>query len=683
MLGGKVAIAAIAAAAVGATLLLARRRQRRLSEQAAAPTWLRKVAIVRQVSSLANSCMASPRGRLRRAIKRVRYANIATRAFEDHHHGSAMLSDVFDEAAVGGVMSEEQFIQTCVKTLRLTLGSSELSRIFAEVTRLKSEPILDKQAFVQCVRQRYFLAHMKRMRKCSFKVPTDFNHDEDTATNYNGGPEAPFEGPYANIRATRDHAYHGRYTPARQRWQDRVLETIVQRTESQPAPWLVFTCGGMGVGKGYALGWLSEQAIFPLEGIVHVDPDHFKSIMPEWAAYVAHAKELGDPALAGNRCHRESCYLQELALEEALRRKQNCWVDGSLRNARWFTQVFADIRTRFPDYRIAIIAVRASEATVRQRVAKRAALTGRSVPEALVLESLAAVDSSVGILGPQADFVAEVLNEGSVPRLLKVTTIDRSGAWAALKQRFARTRPAAEDFPASLAPIGLKRLAGASVEHVEERTWTWTRAASLTNEAKRGLLLAPTSGATDAAGGAARHEIILDPESPIALSDSSREQANVPEGATTVAHFRLANTTSAVQVGGVSLTYGGFAYWGIYHELVGVNALNPLRVERGVVSEKTADLGEAAASEERRLPHMIDFGPAEKLSEEEAVDLPASRWDDVSPAHHFYTLGARRVAWVMGYERLGHRMIATAGGFCWELTTGKGSDFIFFPLLCE
>ena len=218
---------------------------------------------------------------------------------------------------------------------------------------------------------------------------------------------------------------------ARQKWQDGALESVVQRTEPQPKPWLVFTCGGMGVGKGYALGWLSEQGIFPLEDIVHIDPDFFKSVLPEWESFVAHAKKQGDPSIAGNRCHRESCYLQELALEEALRRKQNCWVDGSLRNAQWFIGVFADIRERFPDYRVAIIAVRASLDVVLQRVESRAKATGRSVPESLVRESLDAVDRSVSILGPQADFVAEVLNEGAVPTLAKVTTIDRSGAWAA------------------------------------------------------------------------------------------------------------------------------------------------------------------------------------------------------------------------------------------------------------
>lgn len=38
----------------------------------------------------------------------------------------------------------------------------------------------------------------------------------------------------------------------------------------------VYTCGPMGAGKGYALSWMSKHSFFPLEDIVHIDPDHFK-----------------------------------------------------------------------------------------------------------------------------------------------------------------------------------------------------------------------------------------------------------------------------------------------------------------------------------------------------------------------------------------------------------------------
>jgi len=86
----------------------------------------------------------------------------------------------------------------------------------------------------------------------------------------------------------------------------------------------------MGVGKGFALSWMSARDIFPLEDIVHIDPDHFKAVMPEWSAYVAYGKKMKDPDIPGNQCHRESCYMQEIALEESLKRQQHIWVDGSL-----------------------------------------------------------------------------------------------------------------------------------------------------------------------------------------------------------------------------------------------------------------------------------------------------------------------------------------------------------------
>ena len=33
-------------------------------------------------------------------------------------------------------------------------------------------------------------------------------------------------------------------------------------------------------------GILGVAGVFPLEDIVHIDPDHFKRVMPEWPGYV-------------------------------------------------------------------------------------------------------------------------------------------------------------------------------------------------------------------------------------------------------------------------------------------------------------------------------------------------------------------------------------------------------------
>ena len=157
----------------------------------------------------------------------------------------------------------------------------------------------------------------------------------------------------------------------------------------------------------------SSNGHFPLESIVHIDPDHFKGVMSEWKPYVQKAKN--DHSIqAGTLCHHESAYIQEIAQEAALEANQNIWVDGSLKDGKWFTKVFQDIRARFPAYRIGIFYVYASEAIIRQRIKVRQEQTGRSVPEQQLMASLDAPDRSLGMLMPHVDFVARINNNDSV-----------------------------------------------------------------------------------------------------------------------------------------------------------------------------------------------------------------------------------------------------------------------------
>ena len=55
------------------------------------------------------------------------------------------------------------------------------------------------------------------------------------------------------------------------------------------------------------MSWLSECGIFPIEGFIRIDPDHFKRVMPEWEGYRKKSEA------AGTFCHQESCVLQEIA----------------------------------------------------------------------------------------------------------------------------------------------------------------------------------------------------------------------------------------------------------------------------------------------------------------------------------------------------------------------------------
>jgi hypothetical protein len=51
---------------------------------------------------------------------------------------------------------------------------------------------------------------------------------------------------------------------------------------------------------------MSQHGFFPLENIVHIDPDAFKMMMPEWPDYVARDRDS-----AGTMCHMESSFMVE------------------------------------------------------------------------------------------------------------------------------------------------------------------------------------------------------------------------------------------------------------------------------------------------------------------------------------------------------------------------------------
>lgn len=578
------------------------------------------------------------------------------------------LERAFDEAAGMGqtFLERAAFVELCQNTLQIDLTPVELERIFDVIVVGEGSKGLSRDRFVQTVQQRFFLRSVRRvLKRCAsglHPLPPGYRLEEDTATNHFKEGEG-FHGPFAEIRSSRDHKFHGTYSLERQMWQDSVLETVVQRTSSQPAPWLVFTCGAMGVGKGYALGWMSSQGLFPLEHIVHIDPDHFKRVMPEWHAYIEYSKQHKDPSIPGNRCHRESCYMQELALEESLRRCQNIWVDGSLRNAEWFVRVFEDIRERHPAYRIAIFEITAPEALIRQRAQERTARTGRSIPKELLDDSIKAVERSVLTLMPRADFMASIDNTYSTPRLRYFATLDRSGDWSILEGRFARTLPSPREFPAALAPMLLIRARNCQL-HLE------------------GEMECVVDGRGNGQHGKLvfnghSYSVTLSPALWVTLGTEAREAAQVPSDAvfvTWVYPTKVASPTQAKDQQDASpasdaaverqlLRLGGFAYWDLSERLVGVSA-----------ATKTPGAGR---------PAMVQFGSAASVSPEEAAAVPPKRWAPVTQ-RHLRAGGAIRYAFLTPLEKLSGRRISVGSGFLFELSKSPGngqSQFVFFPII--
>ena len=300
----------------------------------------------------------------------------------------------------------------------------------------------------------------------------------------------------------------------------------------------------------------------------------------------------GQPA--GDLCHRESGFVQEIAQEVALRSRQNVWVDGSLRDGHWFSSVFADIRRRFPDYKIAIFVVSASEETVRRRVAERERRTGRGVPEELLNASLDGVSNSLAQLTPLADFVARIRNEG-VPELKAYETVDHSGNWAVIKARFARAFPSPGSFPQGLAPLTLRAVnlddlgghqplafadpteLNSPMQHdLIEAQLVLDALASVPCASGRASLVALSKALSTT-------DMVLSPAHPVHLDPVARDLAGVPRSATVFSFCYPAMDVDwdMVQAQKIDISHplarlvvaGGFVYFDAVGAICGVNAV--------------------------------------------------------------------------------------------------------------
>lgn len=379
------------------------------------------------------------------------------------------LFDVLDESSSGKVCKKE-FVEGLAKLPYIDITSVEAARMFDSLTESKitgddnesiatlssiketEEKFLELDELAAGVQRWEWLRSMLKVfsafRNSHFAIPESYDYTKSTVDNY-GVDNLEFSGPYADIRQTRDYNWHRNVSLERQDWQDMAIKTCLGKTEAQARPWVVYTCGPMGVGKGHVLNWLSAEKLFPLEYVVHVDPDFFKSIMPEWTHY----RDV-DEEQAGSFCHAESIYLQEIAMETALRQRQHVLVDGSLSNGEWFSGVFDDIRARFPHYRIAIVYITASEATVRKRIHARSLKTGRMVPESQIVRSLESPEKSISLLAPKTDLVVRIVNEEAIE--LK-SVEDHSGNWyRGLQKHFGSIAYQRPPFPEWLGPLYLE-----------------------------------------------------------------------------------------------------------------------------------------------------------------------------------------------------------------------------------
>ncbi|KAL7547012.1 hypothetical protein ACHAWF_010325 [Thalassiosira exigua] len=344
----------------------------------------------------------------------------------------------------------DEFISV-LKRMKLdfNLGDNELRRVFDSLDA-NDDGLLSLKEFQSGRGDHPLVRTLVETLSGSSPLSTDdnfpapyFDWGVSTSEFYSAPLEGGFVGENVRIRKLLDYEFHNNYTQKRQHFQDALIRSnVLLGGSASNKPWYVLTCGPMGVGKGWVLGWMSAKGILQLERVSKIDPDAFKLRMPEWESYQHH----GLGAAAGTLTHAESSYVAEIAQHVAMRNNMDVWVDGSLRNWKWYEKELLRVRRQHPNYRIAIIAISAPEEMIESNIKQRAMETGRDIPDELRIPS-ERIWSGIIQLTHLVDLVASVRNnpagEGNdnkhtEPDLRYVSMVDRSGSWDLIRELTSR-----------------------------------------------------------------------------------------------------------------------------------------------------------------------------------------------------------------------------------------------------
>lgn len=258
--------------------------------------------------------------------------------------------------------------------------------------------------------------HERTFEVNGVSVDFDLSRYDFTRSTEDNHAVAHFTGVHRDIRPLLDYTYHRKYSAERVEVQDRLIESMCAGKERHSAmfPWVVYTAGAMGAGKGHVASWMHDNGYWHKDYFVKVDPDEIRQTLPEWPGYVKRC-----PERAGDLTQKEAGCIAEILTYKALRERKNVIIDGSLSDQKWYQSQFLKFRENFPGIRIMVLHVVAdTEDILKQAEERGKGPSGRVVPRSKLLESIKLVPASVKALSPYADFVCRVVNKkGKTPQI--------------------------------------------------------------------------------------------------------------------------------------------------------------------------------------------------------------------------------------------------------------------------
>lgn len=222
-----------------------------------------------------------------------------------------------------------------------------------------------------------------------------------------------YVGDFTDERMMMDYEWFTNYTPDRQRLQDKIVHSFLDRhnfNKNQKRRTAIYMCGIFGSGKTKTLKWMNENKMIDLDSFVLIDPDKIKHLLPEFSDLLKDDLKNGTKH-ASKAVHKESTYISLLIEKKAIDMGVNYIVDGSLQNWEWYKEHFNEVRYfTAGDYTIIIIRVHCIFDVAVERCDKRALSTGRHIDK----DYLKSINDKVPIafdhLKNEVDIVIEIDN---------------------------------------------------------------------------------------------------------------------------------------------------------------------------------------------------------------------------------------------------------------------------------
>lgn len=139
----------------------------------------------------------------------------------------------------------------------------------------------------------------------------------------------------------------------------------------RPILWLMG--GGSGSGKSTILQTLRDKGLIPITDVVHIDPDRFKAVIPEFEELIKRKD-----SRAAMTVHEESTLMAREAFAQAVANRTDIIYDTTLSNFPEARDMITQARAQ--GYEVRIIGVTAAPRTAIERVVKRGDKSGRYVP---------------------------------------------------------------------------------------------------------------------------------------------------------------------------------------------------------------------------------------------------------------------------------------------------------------